>query len=497
MVRMAIEPITEFYANDRSYGFRPKRSCQDAIEHLFKKLSKRTSKQWIIEGDIQGCFDNIKHEHIINTLEQWNTPKYIRTTIEKMLKAKIFENETMIDSETGTPQGGILSPMLANVALTTLDNFCIRYGKGKDKNPIIRYADDFVIACKSKEEAEKIKGEVAEMLKEIGLTLSFEKTTITHIEKGFNFLGFNIRKYKERRKRSKYHKVGKLIIKPQKEKVVNHLRKIKNILSHNKTVKQDSIIHLLNPILQGFAMYYRFTVSQTVFSKIMHNLWYKLFRWAKRRHPNKPRTWVMKKYFTTYGRKWRFRSEDGKDRIVDISQIPIVRFVKIRSGVRVHGGDKETIEYWNEREYYNTLSQIYSVKIEKLYKRQKGLCSYCEKSITKEEIENNEVHVHHMNPRTQGGTDELNNLRLLHQECHTEAHSIMSREQMSYWIKMKGNYIKKSNIQAFAETEMNGSKDGVTEVEKAIKIQMNKRALERERKASLKRVALMLKEGHI
>jgi len=415
-----------------------------------------------------------------------------------MLSAKIFENETLIESETGTPQGGILSPMLANVALTTLDNFCERYSTRDEKNPIVRYADDFVLTCKSKEEAERIKGEIAELLdKEIGLNLSLEKTTITHIDEGFNFLGFNIRKYKERRKRSKYHEVGKLLIKPKKEKVITHLRKIKNTLDENKTAKQNAIIHLLNPILQGFAMYYRFAVSQKTFSKIMQELWYKLFIWAKRRHPKKTRNWIRKKYFTTYGRKWMYKSEDGKFTIIDIAKIPIVRFIKIRSGIRVHSNDKETIEYWKKREYTNALNQIYSWKIEKIYKRKKGLCAYCEQPITREEIENKSVHVHHMNPRSQGGTDELNNLRLLHQECHTEAHSIMSREQMSYWIKMKGNYIKKSNIRAFAGKEMSGSKNQVAKLEKVTKMQTIKRTLERKRKASAKRVALMLKEGHV
>jgi len=147
VVRIAIEPITEYYANDNSYGFRPKRSCHDAIGHLFRKLALRTRKQWAIEGDISGCFDNIKHEHIMKQLTEWNTPKYIINVIEGMLSAKIFEHEVLFDTEKGTPQGGILSPMLANVALTTLDNLSEKYDR--QYNPIVRYADDFVGATRS------------------------------------------------------------------------------------------------------------------------------------------------------------------------------------------------------------------------------------------------------------------------------------------------------------------------------------------------------------
>jgi len=335
VVRIAIEPITEYYANDNSYGFRPKRSCHDAIGHLFRKLALRTRKQWAIEGDISGCFDNIKHEHIMKQLTEWNTPKYIINVIEGMLSAKIFEHEVLFDTEKGTPQGGILSPMLANVALTTLDNLSEKYDR--QYNPIVRYADDFVVTCKTEAEAKNIKKEIAEMLhKEIGLTLNDEKTTITNIHQGFNFLGFNLRKYREKSPHSKYNEVGKLLIKPQPEKVIGHLRKIKNVLKKNKTAKQGTIIRKLNPILVGSALYYRFAVSKRTYSLIDHSVWDKLWRWAKRRHPKKPINWIMNKYFTTSGRKWIFKSEDGQKTIINVDKIPITRYVKVRAGMRVH-----------------------------------------------------------------------------------------------------------------------------------------------------------------
>jgi RNA-directed DNA polymerase len=305
------------------------------------------------------------------------------------------------------------------VAITTLDNFCTKYDRRS--NPIVRYADDFVIICKSYEEAKKIKKEIAEILqKEIGLTLNDEKKMITNIHQGFNFLGFNIRKYPQNSPHSKYHKVGKLIIKPQPEKVIAHLMKIENILKEKRTAKQESIIRILNPILVGFALFYRFAVSQKTYSWVRNSLWYKLWKWAKRRHQNKPAKWIMKKYFTTNGRKWMFKSEDGQNNIINVEKIPILRYVKVKAQMRVHDGSKEAIEYFRKRERINSLSKIYSVKVEKLFKRQKGMCIYCDIPITEEQIEKGLVHIHHMNPRTQGGDEKLNNLLLCHQECHKE-----------------------------------------------------------------------------
>ena len=154
ILRMAIEPITEYHANGNSYGFRPKRSCQDAIAHLFQKLSRRNSPQWIVEGDIQGCFDNISHEHICNTLLSWHTQENTVEIIRRMLKSEIFYNNEYTVTEVGTPQGGILSPMLANVALTSLDDYCAKeLGDRHGTNPTVRYADDFVIIAKTENEA--------------------------------------------------------------------------------------------------------------------------------------------------------------------------------------------------------------------------------------------------------------------------------------------------------------------------------------------------------
>jgi len=461
ILRTTIEPITEYHASDNSYGFRPKRSCHDAIEHLFVKLGRKSAKQWVLEGDIRGCFDNISHEHILQTLKAWDVRKGIVNIIERMLKSKILFKDIAQDTDMGTPQGGILSPMLANVALTALDDYCYekfgtriqrskKLGGDYIQNPIVRYADDFVIVCKSEQEAKFIKGNIATFLKEkIGLELSNEKTKITHTADGFDFLGFNIRKYTEKSPKSKYHSIGKLLIKPQKEKVINFLRRIKEVLSNNKTAKQESIIYKLNPMLQGFGMYYRFAVSKKIFHTIDHQTWQKLWKWAKRRHPKKTKKWIMRKYFTTTIPKWVFKDETGDKKIRKTALISIVRFVKVKSGMRVHADDKETKEYWQKRVYTNALSQVYTVKTEKLMKSQKGICPCCGDPITRDDIADSKVHAHHMLPRSKGGTVKLNNLTLLHQSCHVLAHQVLTRDEMAYWMGMKLNYVQKTNIVYF------------------------------------------------
>ena len=377
-----------------------------------------------------------------------------------MLKAEILLQDTIQENDTGTPQGGILSPMLANVALTTFDEYCYKnfgeqtylskkQGGNYIQNPLVRYADDFVIVCKSEAEAEGIKGKISSFLKdEIGLELSEEKTRITHISDGFDFLGFNFRKYRKESPKSKYHATGILLIKPQKEKVRKVTRKMQETLDSNKTAKQGSIISMLNPIIQGYGMYNRFVVSKETFFSIDNALWHKLWRWAKRRHPNKSKSWIMSKYFTITGNRRMFKDEEG-NKIMNMASIPIVRYVRIKKGMRVHANDKGTKEYWQKRVYTNALSQVYSIKVEKLMRTQKGICPSCGRPVTKENIAGRRVHAHHMLPRSKGGSEKLNNLRLLHQNCHVMAHRVLTRDEMASWMKKRLNYILKTNIVYF------------------------------------------------
>jgi RNA-directed DNA polymerase len=301
---------------------------------------------------------------------------------------------------------------------------------------MVRYADDFVVVCKSRRMAEQIKTELTEHLsKEIGLALSVEKTNITHITKGFNFLGFNIRKYpKQDTKKPKADRdwgYYTLLIKPQKEKVIEFLRGCKEVLNDNKTSKQSSIIGILNPKLLGWSMYYRHVVSKVVFGHVDKAIWNKLFHWAKRRHPKKSKSWVLRRYFSKVGNvRLTFKDHETGTYIDQIARIPIKRHVMVNGKYRVYDKNPTTQEYWKKREYTNAYNQIKSVKLSRLYKRQEGKCSYCKEIMRQEQVLERKLHVHHVLPRSLNGTEGYSNLRLLHNECHRELHANISRKEM-------------------------------------------------------------------
>ena len=421
ILRMGLDPIVEYWSHSNSYGFRPKRSCYDATEHLFRKLANDDRPRYVLEGNIKGGFDNLKHEHVIETLEDWHVPKWATKTIYRILETRIFHNGEIYDSETGTPQGGVLSPLLANVALTTLDNFCEDLGP-KQSNPIVRYADDFIIVCRSEPEAKQIKKEIAEHLQaKVGLTLSEEKTKITHIYKGFNFLGFNFKKYKSLKEKGEVKYT--LSIRPEKERVKTLLRDCKEIIVTHKTATQGNLIKMLTPTLIRWAMYYRHVIAARTFGRIDRELWFKLYKWALRRHPNKSKKWVIRKYFqNTSERKSHFVDRETKLRLPTLNKIPTKKFVKVSNNFRVYDRNPETIEYWRKREYLNAYDQIESVKKRKLFAKQKGKCPHCKGDILQEDIRRRETHIHHVKPRSEGGNDSHSNLRLLHAECHREIH---------------------------------------------------------------------------
>jgi RNA-directed DNA polymerase len=277
------------------------RSTADAIQQGHATLAKRDRAKWILEGDIQGCFDHIDHEWLMSTVP---TDKAV---LRKWLKAGYMEDKALHPTEAGTPQGGIISPTLANMTLDGLESTLYRRFKKGKRNPhkinLIRYADDFVITGATKEVLEKeVRPVVEEFLAQRGLTLSPEKTRITHIDEGFDFLGFNIRKYQ-----------GTLLIKPAKKNVTAFLDKIRAFVKSRQAIRQDRLIGALNPVLRGWADYYRHVAAKATFSRISHEIWCCLWQWAKRRHPNKGLRWIRKKYFRTlYRRSWVFATPTGE-----------------------------------------------------------------------------------------------------------------------------------------------------------------------------------------
>lgn len=326
---LALLPVAETTGDHNSYGFRPERSTADAIDYCFCVLSRKNSATWVLEGDIRGCFDNISHAWMLDHI---STDKEV---LRKWLKAGYMENRTLFPTEAGTPQGGIISPTLANLTLDGLgrllkETFRPRKIRGKLFNPkvnFVRYADDFIITGCSKELLEdEVKPLVERFMLDRGLQLSPEKTCVTHIEDGFDFLGQNLRKYG-----------GKLLITPSAKNMHAFLEKVRDTIRSNRAVSQEYLIRLLNPIIRGWAYYHRHIEAGQAFRKVGMVLWHSLWRWAKRRHPSKSATWIVDRYWHRIGwRKWCFALSAGSERsdavrLVDPSQIAIRRYVKVKS----------------------------------------------------------------------------------------------------------------------------------------------------------------------
>lgn len=320
---LSLEPVAELKADKNAYGFRPLRSTADAIEQCFCALAKTTSSQYILEGDIKSCFDSISHPWLLE-----NVPMD-KEMLGKWLSAGYMEEKTLYRTESGTPQGGLCSPALLNVTLSGLEDAVKSATKLKDKVHISVYADDFIITGATKDVLENnVKPIVEAFLCKRGLTLSREKTKITHIEEGFDFLGMNVRKYN-----------GKLIIKPAKSSVKRFLADIRKTIKSNATAKTENLIIQLNQKIRGWSNYYRHVCSKDTFNYVDHNIFQALWRWAVRRHPQKSAGWIRTKYFRTEKyQHWLFfakiKDKEGRSQNLDLfraSETPIRRHIKIQA----------------------------------------------------------------------------------------------------------------------------------------------------------------------
>ncbi|MCH2058750.1 MAG: group II intron reverse transcriptase/maturase [Thalassotalea sp.] len=409
---LALDPVSETIADRNSYGFRPMRSTADAIEQCFVNLSRKHSAEWVLEGDIKGCFDNISHDWLLaNVLLD-------KQVLRKWLKAGFMESGKLNATDAGTPQGGIISPVLANLALDGLEEVLeSHFGKKntkasyKTKVNYVRYADDFIITGISKELLEnEVKPLVEAFMAERGLTLSKEKTLITHIDDGFDFLGQNLRKYN-----------GKMLIKPSRKSVKNVLGKVKDIVKTQKTVRTDLLICQLNPILRGWANYHRHIVAKETFNYIDYRVWKMLWQWCRRRHANRRKRWIKAKYFKSFGsRNWTFSgvTVDGfTKKLIYTSDTAIKRHIKIKAEANPYDlANEEYFEKRVERAWKESMQG--KRKLLMLWLRQGQKCPMCHHKITKETGWN----IHHIVERVKGGGDELSNLVLLHPNCHRQLH---------------------------------------------------------------------------
>jgi RNA-directed DNA polymerase len=343
---LALDPISETTADKHSYGFRKGRSTQDALAQCFLVLCRPLrSPQWVLEADIQGCFDHISHDWMLAHIPMDTS------ILRKWLKAGMVENAQWFPTEVGTPQGGIISPTLANMVLDGLERWLIRRFPrrgGKAPHPkvrLIRYADDFVITGATKETLEGVREEVVSFLAERGLSLAPEKTRIVQVADGYDFLGFNVRTYH-----------GKLLIKPSKDAQRSIHRHVRTIIGGSKAIAQHDLIRWLNPLIRGWTNYYRHVVSKRTFRTLDHVLWKALWRWAVRRHPKKGRRWVAERYFQTFGtRSWVFAckqptSQHSKPewaKLLSPADVKIRRHVKVKADANPY--DPEWTRYFAGR----------------------------------------------------------------------------------------------------------------------------------------------------
>ncbi|MDJ0583439.1 group II intron reverse transcriptase/maturase [Crocosphaera sp.] len=415
IVKNSLEPEWEAIFEPNSYGFRPGRSTQDAIAQCFLNL-KKGRDTWVLDADLKGFFDNVSHQSVMELIDSHPS----RNQIKQWLEAGYMEKGQHHPTYTGTPQGGVISPLLANIGLHGLEEVIKSIKLPRDKwnnRPklgIIRYADDFIVTAKNKETLESIKDLIKEWLSTRGLELSEEKTRIVHIEEGFNFLGFNLRHYD-----------GKLLIKPQKEKVLQFCKEIGKTIKSCATWTQENLITKLNPILRGFANYYKGVVSKETFSYISYRVWKYLWKWARRRHPMKSITWVKNKYFPRYrSQEWKFMCTKldrfgGEKEVIlyDIAKTPIVRHIKVKGNNSPY--DPELQEYWKNRKTKEG-QQFWAKgsKFELLAKKQNYKCPNCGDFLFNGE----EIETHHLLPVKQGGSDDMDNLEHLHKGCHKRVH---------------------------------------------------------------------------
>ena len=414
---LALEPVSETLADRNSYGFRLARSTADAMTQCHTILSGSGRAQWILEGDIKGCFDHISHDWLLSHVVM------DKEVLQKWLKAGYMEFSKLFPTLAGTPQGGIISPTLANMALDGLeDQLEARFGPkrgrkaGKSKVNLVRFADDFVITGSSKELLEtEVKPMVECFLAARGLELSQEKTRITHVTEGVDFLGWNVRKFG-----------SAILCMPSKKNVQAFKAKIRDIFRVHRTVKQENLIVLLNPVIRGWSNYHHVVCASKTYSSIDAWLWLKTWQWAKRRHPNKSAYWIKERYFERIGtRTWIFRARPIN---VDEQRRPVTLVkasdTKIRRHIKITGAanpfDPKWEPYFEDRLGLTMQGTLKGRgRLLRLWWNQNKRCLLCEQPITKE----TGWHLHHRIHRQHGGTNGQANLALLHPNCHRQLHA--------------------------------------------------------------------------
>jgi RNA-directed DNA polymerase len=412
LAKLALEGEWEARFEPNSYGFRPGRSAHDAIEAIF--LGIRLKPKYVLDADIAKCFDRINHNALLNKLQTY--PR-MRRAIKAWLKAGVMEGEELFPTEEGTPQGGVASPLLANIALHGLETAICKAFPMNQRPIVIRYADDFLVMHEKLEAIERCQQIVTEWLKGMGLELKPSKTRITHTlhtyqgNTGFDFLGFSVRQFPVGKthtgKNGQGRKLGfKTIIRPSKEAQKRHSKALGDTIRKTRGVSQIALIALLNPKIRGWCNYHSTVISGKVFSKMSEVMYQQLRRWAQRRHPKKSKRWVANCYWHPNEGKWDFACKEG--RLIQHREIPIRRHVKVQGVKSPYDGDWA---YWGRRlQRYPGLHPM----VAQLLKRQEGKCAWCGLQLRSDEIMERDHDV----PIVLGGRNGITNRRLLHGHCH-------------------------------------------------------------------------------
>lgn len=424
LVKLALEPEWEARFEPNSFGFRPGRSCHDAIEAIFDVTKNKTA--YVLDADIAGCFDNIDHAALLAKLR---TMPAFRRVIRGWLRAGVLDGNVFQETDRGTPQGGVISPLLANIALHGLETDTRaallpelrRVEKEKrgasGLNPgvyrVIRYADDFVVVHHNREIVLRARGVIGDWLKGIGLELKPSKTRLCHTMErleeeppGFDFLGFHVQQVAARDRRQGF----KLLIRPSRKAVKRHLLSIREELRRLRGAPQEAVIRKLNPIVKGWSRYYCTAISRKVFERCGHLMHQKLWRWARFRHPHKGERWVKRKYFRSHGGDdWRFMTHDGQF-LMRHQDHRIQRHTRVRGDKSPYDGDWV---YWAMRRgKYPGISPRAAL----LIKGQQGRCGHCRRPIGAEDL----IEVHHIDGNRQNNARA--NLALVHRHCHDTIH---------------------------------------------------------------------------
>ena len=420
MVKNALEPAWEAKFEGSSYGFRPGRSAHDAIGKIYLLARPNKKKKWILDADIKGAFDFISHDYLCQAIG----PVPGKELIKQWLKAGYIEQEEFHATEQGTPQGGVISPLLLNIALHGMEQAIdVTYntqGQISGKRAVVRYADDFVCFCETKEDAEQVQETLTAWLKERGLTLSAEKTRIVHLLEGFNFLGFNIRHYRT----PKTTKTGwKLLIKPSKEAVQDLRKKLKDRWKKVQGTNVQHVLKELNPIIRGWANYFRIAVAKELFGKLDSWMVHKALHYTKRMHPKKSVRWQRQRYFGHFNLdrldSWTFGDKQTGGYALKFEWFPIERHILVKG--RASPDDPQLKEYWMKRQ--EGQAKDLTISKQKLSKRQKGRCLQCFESLFNGE----DIQVHRRLSPSQGGKDAYSNLVLVHHLCHQQIHAQTDR----------------------------------------------------------------------